>query len=88
MKTVDLFDLLTFEQREQVAEIFLEAMSNHNIFPGIWEMDKEESPIKCFELKALDTIYKAMKWAETNNEPELAVKYANLYITNKKRLKK
>ena len=35
MKTVDLFDLLTFEQREQVAEIFLEAMSNHNIFPGI-----------------------------------------------------
>ena len=23
MKTVDLFDLLTFEQREQVAEIFL-----------------------------------------------------------------
>ena len=53
-----------------------------------WEMDKEESPIKCFELKALDTIYKAMKWAETNNDPESAVKYANLYITNKKRLKK
>ena len=40
------------------------------------------------ELKALDTIYKAMKWAETNNDPESAVKYANLYITNKKRLKK
>ena len=39
MKTVDLFDLLTFEQREQVAEIFLEAMSNHNIFPGISEME-------------------------------------------------
>ena len=53
-----------------------------------WEMDKEESPIKCFELKALDTIYKAMKWAETNQDTELAVKYANLYITNKKRLKK
>ena len=53
-----------------------------------WEMDKEESPIKSLELKALDTIYKAMKWAETKNEPELAVKYANLYITNKKRLKK
>ena len=33
-------------------------------------------------------IYKAMKWAETNQETELAVKYANLYITNKKRLKK
>jgi hypothetical protein len=29
-----------------------------------------------------------MKWAETNQETELAVKYANLYITNKKRLKK
>ena len=53
-----------------------------------WEEDKEKSPIKCLELKAPDTIYKAMKWAETNNEPELAVKYANLYITNKKRLKK
>ena len=39
MKTIDLFDLLTFEQREQIAEIFLEAMSNHNIFPGIWEME-------------------------------------------------
>ena len=45
-------------------------------------------PKKCFELKALDTIYKAMKWAETNQDTELAVKYANLYITNKKRLKK
>ena len=53
-----------------------------------WETDKEDDPKKCFEFKALDTIYKAMKWAETNNEPELAVKYANLYITNKKRLKK
>ena len=53
-----------------------------------WEEDKEQSPIKCFELKALDTIYKAMKWAETNQDTELAVKYANLYITNKKRLKK
>ena len=39
MKTIDLYDLLTFEQREKVAEIFLEAMSNHNIFPEIWEMD-------------------------------------------------
>ena len=53
-----------------------------------WEEDKQDDPKKCFELKALDTIYKAMKWAETNNDPELAVKYANLYITNKKRLKK
>lgn len=53
-----------------------------------WEDDEKDDPKKCFELKALDTIYKAMKWAETNQETELAVKYANLYITNKKRLKK
>ena len=53
-----------------------------------WEEDKQDDPKKCFELKALDTIYKAMKWAETNQETELAVKYANLYITNKNRLKK
>ena len=53
-----------------------------------WEEDKNDDPKKCFELKALDTIYKAMKWAETNQDTELAVKYANLYITNKKRLKK
>ena len=44
--------------------------------------------VKNLELNALNTIYRSMKWAETNNEPELAVKYANLYITNKKRLKK
>ena len=52
MKTVDLFDLLTFEQREQVSEIFLEAMSNHNIFPGIWEMEvkaKIESERKFYD---------------------------------------
>ena len=52
MKTVDLFDLLTFQQREQVAEIFLEAMSNHNIFPGIWEMEvkaKIESERKFYD---------------------------------------
>ena len=53
-----------------------------------WEEDKNDDPKNNLELNALNTIYKAMKWAETNNEPELAVKYANLYITNKKRLKK
>ena len=53
-----------------------------------WEDDNNGTEIKSLELNALHTIYKAMKWAETNNEPELAVKYANLYITNKKRLKK
>ena len=39
MKTIDLYDLLTVEQREKVSEVFLDAMSNHNIFPEIWEMD-------------------------------------------------
>jgi len=29
-----------------------------------------------------------MKWAESKDEQEMAVKFANLYITNKKRLKK
>ena len=53
-----------------------------------WEDDSNGIEPKSLELNALHTIYKAMKWAETNNEPELAVKYANLYITNKKRLKK
>ena len=53
-----------------------------------WEYHKDSEPKKNLELNALNTIYKSMKWADTNNEPELAVKYANLYITNKKRLKK
>ncbi len=53
-----------------------------------WEDDNNETEIKSLELNALHTIYKAMKWAETNQDTELAVKYANLYITNKKRLKK
>ena len=52
MKTVDLYDLFTFEQKEQVSEIFLEAMSNHNIFPEIWEMEakaKIESERKFYD---------------------------------------
>ena len=53
-----------------------------------WEDDKDSEPKKNLELNALNTIYKSMKWAEANQETELAVKYANLYITNKKRLKK
>ena len=55
-----------------------------------WEEDSnhDKKEVKNLELNALNTIYKSMKWAETNNEPEKAVKYANLYITNKKRLKK
>ena len=53
-----------------------------------WEDDNNGNEPKCLELNALHTIYKAMRWAETKQETELAVKYANLYITNKKRLKK
>jgi len=53
-----------------------------------WEDDKDSEPKQNLELNALNTIYKSMKWAEANQETELAVKYANLYITNKKRLKK
>ena len=49
-----------------------------------WEEDSnpDNKEVKNLELSALNTIYKAMKWAETNNEPGLAVKYANLCITN------
>ena len=35
---IDLYDLLTIDQKEQVAEIFMEAMTSHSIFPEIWEM--------------------------------------------------
>ena len=35
---IDLYDLLTIDQKEQVAEIFMEAMTSNDIFPEIWEM--------------------------------------------------
>ena len=41
MKTVDCYDLLTRDQREQIAEIMMEAMSFHDIYPDIWEMKVE-----------------------------------------------
>jgi len=53
-----------------------------------WEDGNKDDPNKSLEVKALDTIYESMQWAKTQGETELAVKYANLYITNKKRLKK
>ena len=40
-KVVDCYDLLTGEQREQIAEIMMEAMSFHDIYPDIWEMKVE-----------------------------------------------
>ena len=35
---LDLYDLLSQDQKEEVADIFMEAMTSHNIFPEIWEM--------------------------------------------------
>ena len=40
-KVVDCYALLTGEQREQIAEIMMEAMSFHDIYPDIWEMKVE-----------------------------------------------
>ena len=33
MKTVDCYDLLTRDQREQIADMMMEAMAFHNIYP-------------------------------------------------------
>tara|TARA_B100000614_G_scaffold1671_1_gene1782 strand:- start:2514 stop:2711 length:198 start_codon:yes stop_codon:yes gene_type:complete len=40
-QVVDCYDLLTREQREQIADIMMEAMSFHDIYPEIWEMKVE-----------------------------------------------
>ena len=40
-KTIDLYDLLTRDQREQIADIMMEAMEDNYIFPEIWEMKVE-----------------------------------------------
>ena len=40
-RVVDCYDLLTREQREEIAEIMMEAMSFHDIYPDIWEMKVE-----------------------------------------------
>ncbi|BCV05677.1 MAG: hypothetical protein CM15mV113_280 [Caudoviricetes sp.] len=42
-----------------------------------WEEDKQDDPKSVLNLKALDTIYKAMKWAENKQRSRIAVKYAN-----------
>ena len=39
--TIDLYDLLTRDQREQIADIMMEAMEDNYIFPEIWEMKVE-----------------------------------------------
>ena len=40
-KTIDLYDLLTRDQREQIADIMMEAMAFYDIHPNIWEMKVE-----------------------------------------------
>ena len=35
---LDLYDLLSQDQKEEIADIFMEAMTSHGIFPEIWEM--------------------------------------------------
>ena len=41
MRTVDCYDLLTRDQREQIADIMMEAMAFYDIHPNIWEMKVE-----------------------------------------------
>ena len=38
MRTIDLYELLSKDQIEQVAEIFMEALAIQEIYPEIWEM--------------------------------------------------
>ena len=35
---LDLYDLLSKDQKEEIACIFMEAMTSHDIFLEIWEM--------------------------------------------------
>jgi len=34
----DIYDMLNSQQLEQVAEIFMEALGDHDIHPEVWEM--------------------------------------------------
>ena len=40
-RVVNCYDLLTREQREQIADMMMEAMQDNNIFPEIWKMKVE-----------------------------------------------
>ena len=40
-RTIDLYDLLTRDQREKIADMMMEAMEDNCIFPEIWEMKVE-----------------------------------------------
>ena len=89
-KDLDKNDVVTTLMKSDVPESTAYRWANkaYEIYEWENEGQNKNDPKKSNEHKALDTIYKAMKWAETNQETELAVKYANLYITNRKRLKK
>ena len=40
-RVVDCYDLLTQDQRDEIADKLVEAMGDHGIYPGIWEMRLE-----------------------------------------------
>ena len=86
-KDLDKNDVVTTLMKSDVPESTAYRWANKAYEIYEWETEGND-PKKSNESKALETIYKAMKWADTKQETELAVKYANLYITNKKRLKK
>ena len=41
LQYLELYDLLTKDQREQIADMMMEAMEDNYIFPEIWEMKVE-----------------------------------------------
>ena len=87
-KDLDKNDVVNTLMRSNIPESTAYRYAKKALDKYEWEDDNNGNEPKSLELNALNTIYRSMKWAEANNEPELAVKYANLYITNKKRLKK
>ena len=40
-KVIDCYDLLTQNQRDEIADMMLEALVDNNIHPEIWEMKLE-----------------------------------------------
>ena len=40
-RVIDCYDLLTQDQREEIADKLVEAMADHGIYPEIWEMRLE-----------------------------------------------
>ena len=40
-RVVDCYDLLTQDQRDEIADMMFEALADNNIHPEIWEMKLE-----------------------------------------------